>query len=65
MRHLVITLLLAVTLTAAAQEQLNLGLIPTPQRVEDNWQKKNAIFVYPLEKIKVILSIIYSTLLFK
>ena len=54
MRHLVITLLLAVTLTAAAQEQLNLGLIPTPQRVEDNWQKKNAIFVYPLEKIKVI-----------
>lgn len=54
MRRLVITLLLAVTLTAAAQEQLNLGLIPTPQRVEDNWQKKNAIFVYPLEKIKVI-----------
>ena len=54
MRRLVITLLLAVTLTTAAQEQLNLGLIPTPQRVEDNWQKKNAIFVYPLEKIKVI-----------
>lgn len=54
MRHLVVILLLAVTLTTAAQEQLNLGLIPTPQRVEDNWQKKNAIFVYPLEKIKVI-----------
>lgn len=54
MRHLVVILLLVVTLTTAAQEQLNLGLIPTPQRVEDNWQKKNAIFVYPLEKIKVI-----------
>ena len=54
MRHLVVILLLAATLTTAAQEQLNLGLIPTPQRVEDNWQKKNAIFVYPLEKIKVI-----------
>ena len=54
MKRLVIVLLLAVTLTAAAQEHLNLGLIPTPQRVEDNWQKKNAIFVYPLEKIKVI-----------
>lgn len=54
MRHLVVILLLAVTLTAAAQEQLNLGLIPTPQRVEDNWQKKNAIFIYPIEKIKVI-----------
>ncbi len=34
MKRLVIVLLLAVTLSAAAQEQVNLGLIPTPQRVE-------------------------------
>lgn len=54
MKRLVIALLLAVTLTTAAQEQLNLGLIPTPQRVEDNWRQKNAIFVYPLEKVKVV-----------
>ncbi len=34
MKRLVIVLLLAVTLSAAAQEQVNLGLIPTPQRVK-------------------------------
>ncbi len=35
MKHIIIAVLLAVTLTAAAQEkQINLGLIPTPQRVE-------------------------------
>ena len=35
MKRMVIIMLLAVTLTAAAQEkQINLGLIPTPQRVE-------------------------------
>ena len=33
MKRIVIVLLLAVTLTAAAQEQVNLGLIPTPQKV--------------------------------
>ena len=54
MKRFVIALLLAVTLTTAAQEQLNLGLIPTPQRVEDNWRQKNAIFEYPLEKVKVV-----------
>ncbi|MBP5341118.1 MAG: chitobiase/beta-hexosaminidase C-terminal domain-containing protein [Bacteroidales bacterium] len=34
MKRIVIALLLAVTLSAVAQEQINLGLIPTPQRVE-------------------------------
>ncbi len=35
MKRIIIAVLLAVTLTAAAQEkQINLGLIPTPQRVE-------------------------------
>lgn len=33
MKRIVIVLLLAVTLTVAAQEQVNLGLIPTPQKV--------------------------------
>ena len=34
MKRLVIVLLLAVTLSAAAQEKVNLGLVPTPQRVK-------------------------------
>ena len=34
MKRLVIALLLAVTLSTVAQEQINLGLIPTPQKVE-------------------------------
>ncbi|MBR4176608.1 MAG: chitobiase/beta-hexosaminidase C-terminal domain-containing protein [Bacteroidales bacterium] len=35
MKRIIIAVLLAVTLTAAAQEkQINLGLIPTPQRIE-------------------------------
>ena len=35
MKRIIIAVLIAVTLTAAAQEkQINLGLIPTPQRVE-------------------------------
>ena len=34
MKRLVIVLLLALTLTSAAQDQINLGLIPTPQRVD-------------------------------
>ncbi|MBO4307603.1 MAG: chitobiase/beta-hexosaminidase C-terminal domain-containing protein [Bacteroidales bacterium] len=33
MKRFIIILLMAVTLTAAAQEQVNLGLIPTPQKV--------------------------------
>ncbi|MBO4586692.1 MAG: chitobiase/beta-hexosaminidase C-terminal domain-containing protein [Bacteroidales bacterium] len=34
MKRIVVVLLLAVTLTTVAQEQVNLGLIPTPQRVK-------------------------------
>ena len=34
MKRIIVVLLMAVTLTAAAQEQINLGLIPTPQKVE-------------------------------
>ncbi len=33
MKRLVIAVLLAISLTTAAQEQINLGLIPTPQKV--------------------------------
>jgi hypothetical protein len=34
MKRVVLVLLMAVALSAAAQEQVNLGLIPTPQKVE-------------------------------
>ena len=43
MKHLVIVLLLAVTLTATAQETVNLGLIPTPQRVETGLWEKDSV----------------------
>ncbi len=43
MKHLVIVLLLAVTLTATAQETVNLGLIPTPQHVETGLWEKDSV----------------------
>ena len=42
MKRVVMVLLMAVALSAAAQEQVNLGLIPTPQKVELNKKGKSA-----------------------
>lgn len=57
MKRLVIVLLLAVTLSAAAQEKVNLGLIPTPQRVErGEWRVesgKRKVGSVDLTKVKV------------
>ena len=43
MKRLIIVLLLAVTLSTVAQEQVNLGLIPTPQNVETGLWKKDSV----------------------
>ena len=43
MKKIVIVLLLAVGMGAAAQEQINLGLIPTPQKVETGLWKKDSV----------------------
>ncbi len=43
MKKIVIVLLLAVGIGAAAQEQINLGLIPTPQKVETGLWKKDSV----------------------
>ena len=40
---MVIVFLLAVTLATAAQEQVNLGLIPTPQNVETGFWKRDSV----------------------
>ena len=50
MKRIVIVLLLAVGMTAAAQEQINLGLIPTPQKVE--LAKDGKVCVLAKAKIK-------------
>ena len=43
MKRILIILMLTATLTVAAQEQPNLGLIPTPQKVEmGKWEGETA-----------------------
>ena len=52
MKRIVIVLLLAVTLVATAQEQVNLGLIPTPQKVE--MDKDSRVCVVNKAKVKYL-----------
>ena len=53
-RIIVALLLLTLGVSAFAQEQINLGLIPTPQRVIDDHRERNQIFACNLQKAKVI-----------
>ncbi len=54
MKRFGIVMLLTISLSVAAQEEINLGLIPTPQRVIDDHRERNQIFTCNLQKAKVI-----------